>query len=260
MLTRFGMSDCKPVSTPLVLGDKLTMDPDADDDGDHPKDKYPFRELIGALMYAATATRPDIMHAVSALSQFNSCYSTKHWVAAKRVLRYLRGTDHRLTFSADQLPLQGFADADWGNCVIDRRSYTGFTFILSGAAVTWESRKQRTVALSSTEAEYMAISDATKEAMYLKTFLEELGHKKLAEITLFNDNRGANCLAENPIYHARSKHIDLRHHYIRQVLGEKMLKLSYLPTEEMLADVLTKPLPGPKHSEMSRSLGLKPGP
>ena len=102
-----------------------------------------------------------------------------------------------------------YVDADWANCVIDRRSYTGSVFIFSGAAVSWESRKQRTVALSSTEAEYMAITDASKEAIYLIRFLKDLGHPELASVVIYNDNQGAGKLAENPVHHSRSKHIDV---------------------------------------------------
>ncbi|XP_033222505.1 secreted RxLR effector protein 161-like [Belonocnema kinseyi] len=132
---------------------------------------YPFRELIGALMYVAIGTRPDITHAVNSFSQFNGCNRNVNWTAAKCMLRYLKGTiDLKLVYKKDNENLRGYNYADWGNCIIDRRSYTGSTFILSGAKISWESRKQRTVALSSTEAEYMSITNAAKEEIYLMTF------------------------------------------------------------------------------------------
>jgi len=163
-----------------------------------------------------------------------------------------------LVYRKDEKPLRGFVDADWGNYLIDRRSYTGCAFLLSGTAVTWESRKQKTVALSSTEAEYMAITDAAKEAMYLTGFLKELGFKNLIDVVTYNDNRSAGQLAENPISHARSKHIDIKHHFIRQAVKEDTLKLLYLPTEEMTADVFTKALSGMKHSRCWMVLGFNP--
>lgn len=130
------MENCKPVSTPLVAGCKLTKPAKTEDTN------VPYQEVVGALMYVAQGTRPDIAHAVSILGQFNSCYSNQHWQAAKRVLRYLQGTsDYELIYRRDDLPLQGFADADWGNCVIDRRSFTGSIFKLSGGSISWQSRK-----------------------------------------------------------------------------------------------------------------------
>ena len=143
-------------------------------------------------------------------------------------------------------------------CTIDRRSYTGFAFLLSGAAVTWESRKQRTVALSSTEAEYLGLATLAKEAVFLIRFLKELGYDSMATAEIFNDNNGAIKLSENHVYHSRTKHIDVRHHFIRQVLREEPIALSHLPTEFMFADVLTKGLPRPKHEICSTGLGISP--
>lgn len=255
ILQRFRMSESKPVSTPLATNTKLTKGSNDRTENE----TFPYRELVGALMYAALGTRPDISHPVSVLGQFNSNPKQEHWIAAKRVLRYLQGTaNHGLKFKRDDNILRGFVDADWANCTIDRRSYTGSVFIFSGGAISWESRKQRTVALSSTEAEYMAITDASKEAIYLINFLKDLGHPDLAKAVIFNDNQGAGKLAENPIHHSRSKHIDVKHHFIRQVLKEHPVDLVYIPTEKMVADVLTKGLPGPKHMECTSGLGVSP--
>lgn len=253
LLFRFGMADCKTSNTPLGGSTKLTAgDPEYGDD------LMPYRELVGSLMYLALGTRPDIAHAVSVLSQFNSCHVKKHWTAAKHVLRYLKNTINlALCFKRTSKGLTGYVDADWGNCVMDRRSYTGTVFVLAGGAISWESRKQRTVALSLTEAEYMGITDAAKEAVYLISFMKELGLKEQANVYLYNDNQGARELAHNPVYHGRSKHIDIRHHFIREVLNEHPVKLEYLPTEEMVADVLTKELPRRKHEFCVHRLGLK---
>ena len=254
VLERFRMTDSKPVSTPMDVNVKLIK---ADRDSNVEDTKLPFRELVGALMYLAIATRPDIAYAVSALSQFNTCFGETHWTAAKRVLRYLKGSaELGLVFEPGAESLKGYVDADWASCSMDRRSYTGYTFILGNGAVSWESKKQRTVALSSTEAEYMGLAEAAKETMHLREFLKELGFENLANATVLNDNMGAKRLAENPIFHARTKHIDVRHHFVREALQKKQLKLEHVSTDDMVADMLTKALPRPKHQRCLNMLGL----
>ncbi|XP_071574596.1 uncharacterized protein [Temnothorax nylanderi] len=209
-------------------------------------------------MYLAQGTRPDIAHAVSALSQWCTSFKRIHWTSAKRVLRYLKGTiNHGLYYTKRGKALIGYTDADWGNCGLDRRSYTGSVFLLANAAISWESRKQRTVALSSTEAEYTALSDAAREAIYLSKLLSEIGLPSLGKVTLHNDNQGAAKLAVNPVFHSRSKHIDIRCHFIRQALTDHRINLVYTPTEDMVADVLTKALPSSKHSFCTNGLGMK---
>ncbi|KMQ86259.1 retrovirus-related gag-pol polyprotein [Lasius niger] len=255
ILTRFGMMDSNPVSTPIDIGQKLTR-PNATSEAT--KTKLPYRELIGALMYLAVSTRPDIAFAVSSLSQFNECYDESHWTAAKRVLRYLHGSINLgLVFEPSSEPLRCFVDSDWANCPDDRRSYTGYATILSNAAISWEAKKQRTVALSSTEAEYMGLAEATKESIYLQNFLIELGFDNLTDTTIFNDNLGAKKLAENPGYHSRSKHIDVRHHFIREALNNELIKVEHVSTNDMISDIMTKGLPRPKHLKCTQQLGLK---
>lgn len=254
ILERFGMSDSKPVSTPLDPGVKLQK---SKSEPSSEESSFPYRELVGALMYLAVCTRPDISYTASYLSQFNSCYDLTHWTAAKRVLRYLQGSrDVGLYFHKSNKSLKAFVDADWANCPDDRRSYTGFAFILGNCPISWESKKQRTVALSSTEAEYMALSEAAKEASYLMNFFKELGFSTREKVTIFCDNNGARKLAENPIFHNRSKHIDVRHHYVRDILKKGEMEIKYIPTEEMAADVFTKGLPKPKLVQCLSGLGV----
>lgn len=251
VLNRFGMGSCRPVSAPIEGGMKLRSSTNRD-----ALQRLPYRELIGSLMYLAVATRPDIAHAVSWLSQFVTCYDETHWAAGKRVLRYLRGTSGLgLTYRRSQPALTGYVDADWGNCTEERRSYTGYVFIVAGGAVTWESRKQRTVALSSTEAEYMGIAEAVKEVIYLRRFLIELGSDDLAAATLFSDNMGAQKLVANPVFHSRTKHIDIRHHFVRDAVRDHNIQLKYASTDNMVADVLTKGLSGPKHQKCLHMMG-----
>ena len=178
-------------------------------------------------------------------------------MAAKRVVRYLKGTlEYGITFHKTGKPLFGFVDADWGNCILDRRSYSGYAFILGGAAITWEARKQRTVALSSVEAEYLALGEATKEAIFLRQFLSSLGIKTKEPTVIFNDNQSSQLLVRNPAYHSRTKHIDIRHHFIRNCIEEKVVDFKYLPTDEMPADMLTKPLTTNKHKLFTSQVGV----
>ena len=183
-LIRFGMKDCKPINTPLDGNQKMKL-PKANEEL---SENYPYQNLIGCLMYLAVSTRPDIAYAVSALSQFNVRHGLEHWNAAKRVLRYLKSTsNYGLTFKKTGKDLVGYVDAVWAGCPDDRRSYTGYAFIFGNAAVSWEAKKQRTVALSSTESEYMAMAEGAKEAIYLQNLLEEFGIQKKPTV-LYKDN------------------------------------------------------------------------
>lgn len=253
VLKRFGMSECKPIQTPMDVNVKLQK-PDCVNE--NVMNQYPYQSLIGALMYLSVTTRPDIAYSVNFLSQFNTNFNIEHWKAAKRVLRYLKGTSEcGLMYERTEIPLFGVVDADWGNNSIDRKSYSGFAFILAGAPISWEARKQRTIALSSTEAEYMAISEAAKEAMYMRDVLTNVG-VECECVTLFNDNQGALKLAQTRNYHSRTKHIDVRHHFIRDMCEQGVISLKYLRTDRMPADVLTKGLTGSKHQECMDNLGM----
>lgn len=240
ILERFHMSECNPAPTPMETGLKLKK-------SENKNCKLDYRNLIGCLMYLSVCSRPDISFAVSYLSQFNDCFSEEHWKAAKRVVRYLKGTvEYGLTFEKGDMQITGYADADWAANEVDRRSYTGYVFHIGNSLVSWESRKQRTVALSSAEAEYMAISDACKEAVFLRTFLSECVNIN-CNVTLWNDSQSAQKLCVNSICHARTKHIDIRHHFVRQLVNEKIVSIGFVPTDKMIADVLTKPLTREKH-------------
>lgn len=246
VLQKFKMEDCKPSATPMETGVILNKPKESQDSS---ACNYDYRGLIGSLMYIAVGSRPDIAHAVSYLSQFNDCHTETHWKSAKRVLRYLKGTkDCCLTFQKGGLEIAAFADSDWGRNEADRRSYTGFVFRLGKSIVSWESRKQKTVALSSTEAEYMSLSDTCKEALFLRKFLKEiLG--KTPKIIIYNDNQSAQKLCKNSMFHARTKHIDIRHHFIRENVSNGTIDVKYLCTNDMVADLLTKPLSKEKHDK-----------
>lgn len=254
LLNRFNMTDAKMVSTPTDVNKRLVKETEQHE----LEEDVPYRELVGSLTYLALATRPDISFAASCLGQFNNSYGKAHWIAAKRVLRYLKGTlDLGLVYSADDKPLKGFVDSDWGNCLDDRRSYSGYVFALSGSPVSWDARKQRTVALSSTEAEYMALTEGAKESIHWTAILEELGFKTLTDIEVLSDNLGALKLANNPVFHARSKHIAIRHHFIREALRDRRLRVEHVSTDDNVADMFTKGIPRPKFEKCIALSGMK---
>uniref|UniRef100_H3H925 Integrase catalytic domain-containing protein n=1 Tax=Phytophthora ramorum TaxID=164328 RepID=H3H925_PHYRM len=217
ILTKFGMQDSKPVKTPQDPGLKLTKN--MCEGGCQHEDtmkNVPYRSAIGALMYLMVATRPDLAAAVGVLSQFSADPCPTHWQALKRVLRYLQATPtHGLEFSQeDSVGMCGYSDADWAGDTKSRRSTSGYAFMMNGGCISWRSKKQRTVALSSTEAEYMALSEATQEAVWLKVFLCELGEMASDEaVKIYEDNQGSIALAKNPQFHKRTKHIDIRYHF-----------------------------------------------
>lgn len=247
------MSDCKAVSIPLSPGFQTTCDGDC-----KRANKEEYQSIIGALTYLAITTRPDIMHTISKLAQFNTDPHNEHMSAVKNVLRYLKGTqDLGLVYAASEMRVKGFADADWGGNAIDRKSYTGYMFFLGKCIISWESKKQPTIALSSTEAEYMSMSNASKEATYLKRLLSEIGISFKDPILLKVDNQGAMKLAMNPVYHNRTKHIDIKYHHVREVIRRGEVMLEYCPTGEMVADILTKNLPRPKHRYFVNLMNMK---
>lgn len=251
VLQKFNMIYCKPCCVPLNKRLESSVNPSKS------QDDYPYQALIGCLMYLAINSRPDIAFTVSYLSQFNTKYDKSHWEAAKNCLRYLNHTkDICISYKqGGHGDLNGFSDADWANCPIDRRSYTGYYFEFAGGPVAWESRKQPTVALSSAEAEYMALSSATKEACFLRTLIMELSGK-IPNITIYSDSQSAQKLALNPIHHNRTKHIDVRYHFIRQKINDGIIHLKYLPTNVLPADMLTKPLCKIKHNQCMQGMGL----
>ena len=254
LLKRHGMQDCNPVITPLDTSIKLVKTTDAEATAD-PKE---YQSIVGGLMFAAIVTRPDIMCAVGQLSQFNSDPSSKHLLAAKRVLRYLKGTSKLgITYSPPATRLVGYSDADWAGDINTRRSTTGYVVMLNHGAIAWRSRRQVTVALSTMEAEYMAITEAAKELKWMRQFLAELGCDDHRSATVLkSDNQGAIALAKNPVSHSRAKHIDLHHHFIRDAIEDEIIWLEYIPTVEMTVDSLTKALSRQKHVNCLNRMGM----
>ena len=241
MLTVFGMQDCKPAATPLPH--KVVLGPRGPDEEALPP-QTPYRSLVGSLLYVAMWTRPDIAFAVSQVARFQSDPSVYHWTLAKHILRYLRGTRERgLIYSpgdGDAGVVRGYVDASWGEDSSTRKSQTGYVFTLGNAAISWKSKLQTTVALSSTEAEYLALSAAVKEALFLRNLAGDVLPSGAETITLFEDNQSTIKQALNLSGSERTKHIDIRHHFLKQHVAKGDVRLQYLPTAQQPADALTK--------------------
>ncbi|UYV76700.1 hypothetical protein LAZ67_14001823 [Cordylochernes scorpioides] len=251
LLAKYRMKEAKPISTPMDSNSKLTKISSIEGENE-PVKKVEYQSLIGSLIYLSVSTRPDIAYAVSALGQFSNDPRRQHWNAAKRVLRYLKGTSClRITYRKSNEALHGYADADWGGNLVDRKSHTGIVYFLARGPIAWESKKQQTVTLSSTESEYIALCEAGKEAVYLRALLDEMGFGELLNgpTVLKTDNQGAQQLARNPVYHARTKHIDIKWHFIRSICSDGLVEVVHTPTQENVADILTKGLPRNKNEE-----------
>ncbi|KAG7593249.1 Retrotransposon Copia-like N-terminal [Arabidopsis thaliana x Arabidopsis arenosa] len=238
LLATTGMLDCKPVSVPMIPNLKLSKE-----DGDLIEDRELYRRIVGKLMYL-TITRPDITYAVNRLCQFSSAPRTSHLTAVYRVLQYIKGTvGQGLFYSASQdLTLKGFADSDWAACVDSRRSTSGFSMFIGDSVISWRSKKQPTVSRSSAEAEYRALALASCELVWLHYLLQDLKVTNSSVPILFSDSTAAVYIATNPVFHERTKHIELDCHSVRERLDNGLLKLLHVRTEDQVADILTKPL------------------
>jgi hypothetical protein len=238
LLYRFGMQDCKPVKTPMVEGSVIGNESKKVTD-------LPFRELIGALQYLAIMSRPDIAVSVNMLSKYQNSPTDENYSGLKRILRYLRGTtDVKLKFSKNKDELEtliGYADADFANDIVDRKSISGYVFKLYGNTISWSTKKQPTISLSSTEAELIALCHATKEAVWIKNLLKEID-VNLKSILIMEDNIPCIKIAEEPKEHQRLKHLDIKYLFVRDLIQQGIIKLKYIGSKEQPADMMTKPL------------------
>ncbi|GKV37173.1 hypothetical protein SLEP1_g45232 [Rubroshorea leprosula] len=239
ILKKFEMENCKPVATPLVQNEKLSKD-----DQETKVDSSYYRSLIGSLLYL-TATRLDLMFAASYLSRFMSTPSKFHLVAAKRVLRYIKGTyELGLWFDSNQQGrLQGYADSDWAGSMEDMISTTSYVFSFGSGSFSWNSKKQDIVAQSTAKAEYLAAGAAANHAIWLRMVLEKLGFDQIEPCVLKVDNMLAITIAQNPVQHGRTKHIKIKYHVIRNYVRDKEIVLQHCDSEVQVADILTKALP-----------------
>ena len=254
VLDRFGMQDCKPRETPCEPKLEYT------ENAERMQDLRKYREAVGSLIYLSTCTRPDISFVVSKLSQHFAEPTVEHWNTVKHVFRYLKGTMEKGLYfrrnGTEKLGLRVYSDADWASDSADRRSTSGYCASLNegSSLISWKTRKQPTVALSTCEAEYMALASAIQEGIYLEQLLSGVDNYQYAQTKVYEDNQGAIALARNPVNRQRCKHIDIKYHFIRENVNNGRFILEYCPTEQMIADVLTKPATKLKLRSFARNM------
>jgi len=257
LLNNYGMARANPVGMPLDAHYIIRPNPE----GSAGTRSNPYAVLLGELQYLANATRPDIAFAVNRMASYTINPSAQHMGVLKRILRYLAGTKNLgITYSGTLLNehgnlVHGYADAAYGNSA-DDKSTSGYVFIAGNGAITWKSKKQTTIALSSTEAEYIALSEAAREAMWLKQLYEELGFPQLSPILIKGDNDGSIAMTKNAQFHTRSKHIQIHWHWVRDLVQGNVLTIESCHDPEQTADILTKALPKPKHLWHTAEMGL----
>jgi hypothetical protein len=260
VLARYQLDNIIPRNTPLPVGLLLDneMSPKTDSEKKEMKDK-PYRSLLGSVMWGQLATRPDLSFSVSLLARFQSNPGLSHWSALLHVIGYIKNTiDHGLTYSRNfDLSPTAYVDADYGGCKDTRRSTSGYVFTMAGGAVTWSSKRQATVALSTVEAEYVAMSRCAQQMVWMQNWLNEVEIKHSIPGLIKGDNRGAIALTKNTRDHGKVKHIDIRHHYIRDLIRSGEIAIDYVPSAENLADLFTKPLPRDLHHRLLDALNIK---
>ncbi|KAM1977528.1 hypothetical protein ACFX16_014315 [Malus domestica] len=252
ILKKFKMDDCKPISTPVECGVKLTKH-----DKEEKVDPTFFKSLVGSLRYL-TYTRPDILYVVGLVSRYMENPTTTHLKTAKRILRYLKGTVNFGLFysSSYNYKLAGSSDSDWTGDSGDRKNTTGFVFFMGDTAFTWMSKKQPIVTLSTCEAEYVAATACVCHAIWLRNLLKELSMPQEEPTEIYVDNKSAIALEKNPVFHDRSKHIDTHYHYIRECIARKDVQVEYVKSQDQVADIFTKPLKQEDFIRLRNSIGV----
>jgi hypothetical protein len=237
ILKKFKMDDCKPIKTPMPTNGHLDLD-----EGGKSVDQKLYRSMIGSLLYL-TASRPNIMFSVCMCARFQANPKESHLSALKRILRYLKYTPsiglwypHGACFE-----LLGYSDSDYAGCRVDRKSTSGGCHLLGRSLVAWSSKKQNSVALSTAEAEYISVGACCAQILYMKQILLDYG-VVLDRFPLLCDNESAVKIANNPVQHSRTKHIDIRHYFLRDHIAKGDIVLCGVRFEEQLADIFTKPL------------------
>nr|KYP62106.1 Copia protein [Cajanus cajan] len=246
------MEDCKSMSTPMNIKEKFSKE-----DGTEKVDEIYFRSLIGCLMYLTT-TRPDILIAVNILSRFMHCASETHLKAARRVIRYIKGTtSFGIKFKKSKdFKLLGFSDSDWAGCIDDMKSTSGYCFSLGSGVFSWSSKKQETVAQSTTEAEFIAATTAVNQALWLRKILSDLNLEQKEDTKIFVDNQAAIAISHNPVFHGKTKHFNIKLFFLREVQRDGVVTLVYCRTEEQIVDIFTKSLPASKFEILRMKLGV----
>ncbi len=252
VLKRFEMMESNPVTSPIVPGCKLNKNIE----GKATNETY-FKKIVGSLMYL-TATRPDIMFATSLISRYMGMLTELHIQAAKRVLRYLKGTiNYGIQYKkGGDGGVMAYTDSDYAGDAEDRKSTSGYVFLMSSGAIAWSSKKQPIVTLSTTEAEFVAAAGCASQAIWMRRILKDLGHTQEDCTTIKCDNSSTIKLSKNPVLHGRSKHIDVRFHFLRELAGKGEVELVYCRSEDQVADIMTKPLKLEAFQKLRKELGV----
>jgi hypothetical protein len=255
--SRFGMSNLASKSIPADPSIRLIANKSPKSEGEKTTSPYPYREAVGALLYLALMTRPDISYAVGQVSKYCQNPNESHWNAVTQIFAYLNGTmDFGIWLGGERTGLIGYTDADYAGDKNDYRSTSGSIFFFHGGPVSWSSKKQTCTALSTTEAEYIAACEATKTAVWLSCLLQDFSGTDQQKVPMFCDNESAVRLAYNAEFHQRTKHVLVRYHYIRQQVAEGKIEVKYISTNDQLADIFTKALPSPKFITMRKRIGV----
>ncbi|KAK9077208.1 hypothetical protein SSX86_005544 [Deinandra increscens subsp. villosa] len=253
VLDRFGLWEGNHVKNPIVQGTKVTRE------GDSPKvNDSEYKCMVGSLMYL-TVTRPDLMYGVGLISRYMSDPREEHMALAKRILRYVKGTwNYGLKYTKQEpWKLMVYTDSDYAGDEEDRKCTSGYAFLLSGSAICWSSRKQETVTLSSTEAEYVACTNCACHCIWLKGIMAEICGREMGTLSIWCDNNSSIKMSKNPICNRKTKHIDVRKHYIRELVAKGVVKVEFCPSEEQVADVMTKPVKLETFEKMRNKLGVQ---
>ena len=256
VLEKFDMKNAKPVSVPI--DPNVILHPVYE--GEETNRNVPYREAIGSLMFLSIVSRPDLSFAVNSLSRFLNNHNEYHWRAVKRLFAYLTGTvEYGIEYGngGSTFGLVGFSDADYAGDLETRRSTTGYLFNFANGPVTWSSKRQKLVTLSTTESEYVTAATASKEAIWLRRLLESIESPCAGPTTLNVDNQSAIKLIKNPEFHQRTKHVDIRYHYIREKVQSGDIIVKFVPSDNQKADIFTKALPRERFSKMRNVLGMR---
>jgi hypothetical protein len=257
LLRKFGMSQCKPMATPMSTSEKLTAHSGTPLDHD---DVTKYRSMVGGLQYL-TLTRPDLSFVINKACQYLQSPTSTHMAAVKRIMRYVQGTltiGHKIR-QCNSTMLSAFSDADWVGCADDRKSTGGFAVFFGSNLISWCAKKQPTVSRSSTEAEYKAMANATAELMWLRSLIKELHIQSPKAARLWCDNMGAKYLASNPIFHGRMKHVEVDYHFVRDEVVRRLLDVRFISTDDQVADGFTKPISAQRLHEFRHNLNLQNG-
>jgi hypothetical protein len=260
IVAKYGFTQSAPVKTPLDKNVKLTKQ---DDYTSHPKFRTEYQSKVGSLNFASNQTRPDIAFATGYVARYASNPNQTHMDAVDRIFAYLKNDPGKgIVYTGKHgLHLTGFVDSDFAGCEDSRRSTTGWVFTLAGGPVSWSSQRQKTVATSTMDAEYIAGAEAAKEAVWIRNFINDLRIPgvHIDTVPLYIDNNSALRLTRNPEFHSRSKHIDVKHHFIREKVDERVINTQRVETKDNLADVFTKALPRPTHEDLVDRLNILSG-